>query len=209
MFDFGLGATELMLIAVVALIVVGPKDLPRLMRWVGNAVARVRAMAREFQGHLDEAMRETGLDEVKDSVTKVKEYTVADLDAEFEKLEREFRETALPDSPDDGAKGRRNGKNGAAGDDDVTDLDEDLLDETERPILSLDEDVPARKSGGTDAGKGRSGDVKVDEANRRSARQAGEEVAEADGRSAAGQEGREGDAGSNRTEGTDTGGKAT
>ena len=100
MFDFGIGATELMLIAVVALIVVGPKDLPRLMRTVGHMVNKVRSLAREFQGHLDEAMRETGLDEVKESVGKVKEYTVADLDAEFEELEKEFREKALPNRVD-------------------------------------------------------------------------------------------------------------
>ncbi len=97
MFDFGIGATELMLIAVVALIVVGPKDLPRLMRTVGHMVNKIRSLAREFQGHLDEAMRESGLDEVKESVGKVKEYTIADLDAEFEELEKEFREKALPE----------------------------------------------------------------------------------------------------------------
>ncbi|WP_051929171.1 Sec-independent protein translocase protein TatB [Thermopetrobacter sp. TC1] len=125
MFDFGIGATELMLIAVVALIVVGPKDLPRLMRTVGHMVNKVRSLAREFQGHLDEAMRETGLDEVKESVGKVKEYTVADLDAEFEELEKEFREKALPnrvDAKDDAL---------SPDDDDDHDIDETGEDDEE------------------------------------------------------------------------------
>jgi sec-independent protein translocase protein TatB len=156
MFDFGLGATELMLIAVVALIVVGPKDLPRLMRWIGNAMAKVRALAREFQGHLDEAMRETGLDEVKNGVSKVKEYTVADLDAEFEKLEKEFRETALPDSPPESRARKEDAEKDAEKDDTADSLDENLLDETEREILSLDEDAPGSREG-TASGAGGKG----------------------------------------------------
>ena len=129
MFDFGIGATELMLIAVVALLVVGPKDLPRLMRWVGNAVARVRALAREFQGHLDEAMRDTGIDEIRDGVGKMKEYAVADLDAEFEKLEKEFRDTALPASATEGEGENAADRDGEGSAREVLSLDEDVEDD--------------------------------------------------------------------------------
>lgn len=65
MFDFGIGYTELVVIAVVAIIVIGPKDLPRVLRAFGKTMGKLRGMAREFQGHLDDAMREAGLDEVK------------------------------------------------------------------------------------------------------------------------------------------------
>jgi sec-independent protein translocase protein TatB len=63
MFDFAW--SELALIAVVALVVIGPKDLPRVMRVVGQWVQRARAIAREFQGSLDQMMREAELDDMK------------------------------------------------------------------------------------------------------------------------------------------------
>ena len=65
MFDFGIGYTELVVIAIAAIIVIGPKDLPRVLRALGKTMGKLRGMAREFQGHLDDAMRESGLDEVK------------------------------------------------------------------------------------------------------------------------------------------------
>ncbi len=126
MFDFGIGSTELMVIAVVALLVVGPKDLPRLLRTIGSVVTKVRAMAREFQGHIDEAIKDTGLDDIKDGVSRVKEFSVADLDKEFEDLEREFRETAMPDKDKPGNETLFEEKDAsAAGDDDVPSLDAD------------------------------------------------------------------------------------
>ena len=64
MFDFGVGYTELLVIAVVALIVVGPKDLPKLLRHLGRFTAAVRRMAAEFQRHLDEVAREADVDKV-------------------------------------------------------------------------------------------------------------------------------------------------
>jgi sec-independent protein translocase protein TatB len=68
MFDFGIGASELMIIAAVALIVVGPRELPKVLRAVGRFMNQLRGMASEFQRHLDAAMRETGIDEVKKDV---------------------------------------------------------------------------------------------------------------------------------------------
>lgn len=62
------GATELMLIAAVALIVVGPKDLPVLMRKVGQFLARMRGMASEFRASFDEMARQSELDELRKEV---------------------------------------------------------------------------------------------------------------------------------------------
>jgi sec-independent protein translocase protein TatB len=72
MFDFGFGYTEMFVVAVVAIIVIGPKDLPRVLRGFGKTVAKMRGMAREFQGHLDSAMKEVGIDEVKKEFDNIK-----------------------------------------------------------------------------------------------------------------------------------------
>jgi sec-independent protein translocase protein TatB len=63
MFDIGGG--ELLVIGIVALVVIGPKELPGLIRTAGNAMAKVRRMAAEFRGQFDEAMREAELDQAK------------------------------------------------------------------------------------------------------------------------------------------------
>jgi sec-independent protein translocase protein TatB len=72
MFDFGIGYTELVVIALVAIIVIGPKDLPKVLRAFGRTMQKVRGMAREFQGHLDQAMREAGVDEIKKEISNLK-----------------------------------------------------------------------------------------------------------------------------------------
>ena len=61
-----------LLAAIVALVVIGPKDLPRVLRAFGKTVAKMRGMAREFQGHLDSAMKEAGIDEVKKEFDNLK-----------------------------------------------------------------------------------------------------------------------------------------
>jgi sec-independent protein translocase protein TatB len=92
MFDFGVGYTELLVIAVVALIVVGPKDLPKLLRHLGQFTASVRRMAGEFQRHLDEVAREAEVDKV---TSDIREATRFDLgEGEMRKAAADLR-TAL------------------------------------------------------------------------------------------------------------------
>jgi sec-independent protein translocase protein TatB len=62
---FGIGEGELLIIAVVALVVIGPKDLPRAMRTIGNFVGRARGMAKHFRSGLDTMMREADLEEME------------------------------------------------------------------------------------------------------------------------------------------------
>jgi len=64
---FGIDSAELLIIAVVALVVIGPKDLPRVMRTVGQWVGRARGMARHFRSGLDTMMRESELEEMEKS----------------------------------------------------------------------------------------------------------------------------------------------
>jgi sec-independent protein translocase protein TatB len=71
---FDLGWSELLLIGVVALVVVGPKDLPKALRVAGYWVRKAREMSREFQTHVDQMIREAELEEVHQEITKVGEF---------------------------------------------------------------------------------------------------------------------------------------
>lgn len=62
---FDIAPTELLIVAIVALVVIGPKDLPRVMRTVGHWVGRARGMARHFRSGLDTMMREAELEEME------------------------------------------------------------------------------------------------------------------------------------------------
>ncbi len=65
MFDFGGRYTEILVLVVVAIIVIGPKDLPVVLRKIGQFMNKMRSMAREFQGHVDVAMKDAGMDSIK------------------------------------------------------------------------------------------------------------------------------------------------
>ena|SRR5580765_2784772 len=62
---FGIDSPELLVIAIVALVVIGPKELPGLLRSWGKWMTQARGMAAEFRGHVDEMVRQSELDEVK------------------------------------------------------------------------------------------------------------------------------------------------
>ncbi len=66
---FGIDSSEFLLIAIVALVVIGPKELPGLLRTWGKWMAQMRSMASEFRGHVDEMVRQSELDEVRKQLT--------------------------------------------------------------------------------------------------------------------------------------------
>jgi sec-independent protein translocase protein TatB len=83
---FDIAPTELLIVALVALVVIGPKDLPKVMRTVGHWVGRARGMARHFRSGIDTMIREAELEEM-DKKWK----------AENERIMREFPAAAAPE----------------------------------------------------------------------------------------------------------------
>lgn len=74
MFDFAW--TELALIGVVALVAIGPKDMPVAIRTVAEMIKKARRMASEFQGHVDEMVRDASLDEVRSQINDIRNFDI-------------------------------------------------------------------------------------------------------------------------------------
>lgn len=79
---FDIGWSELLVIGVVALIVIGPKDLPKALKTAGMLLRKARQISGEFRASLDEMVREAELEEVR---AQVKKATEIDIEKEFEK----------------------------------------------------------------------------------------------------------------------------
>jgi sec-independent protein translocase protein TatB len=71
-FGFGVGYSEMFVLALIAVIVIGPKDLPRVLRTFGQFMRKARGMAREFQTHVDAAMKDAGVDGLKKDFQSLK-----------------------------------------------------------------------------------------------------------------------------------------
>ena len=98
---FDIGWSELLLIGVVALVFIGPKDLPRALRVAGYWVGRARTLSREFQSSIDQMIRDAELDEMRQELKKATEF---DIEKEFHKTVDPTGELAEsikpPDIPD-------------------------------------------------------------------------------------------------------------
>ena len=84
---FDIAWSEFMLIGAVALVVIGPKDLPKAMRTVGQAVGKIRRMASEFQGQFNDAMREAELHDLKKQVEDVGGSVSSSFNTDFKPIE--------------------------------------------------------------------------------------------------------------------------
>jgi sec-independent protein translocase protein TatB len=84
---FDLSWAELLLIGAIALIVIGPKELPNTLRIAGFWVRKARSLSREFQSSVEQMIREAELDDVRKQLKKATEFDV----------EREFQKTVDPD----------------------------------------------------------------------------------------------------------------
>ena len=96
---FDIDAGKLLIIGVIALVVLGPKELPRVLRQIGSALGKMRRMAAEFQGQFAEAMRESEMEDLKKNVQNIAESARVDINYNpAEIADREIRE-ALADKP--------------------------------------------------------------------------------------------------------------
>jgi sec-independent protein translocase protein TatB len=88
---FDIGWTEMLVIAIIMIVVVGPKDLPRMLRTFGRTTAKLRSMAGDFQKQFNEALKEAELDDVKKSVDSLRGLNPA---AEIKKQLNPFEKAA-------------------------------------------------------------------------------------------------------------------
>jgi sec-independent protein translocase protein TatB len=101
MFDLGWG--KIIIIAVIALVVIGPKELPAVLRTVGQWMGKIRRMAAEFQGQFQEAMREAEMADLKKSIDSITEATrgIGDpLGTVTKNIESAFADKPVTTTPD-------------------------------------------------------------------------------------------------------------
>ena len=99
----GIGATELLVIGIIALLVVGPKDLPLLMRRVGQFMGKARSMAADFRASFDEMARQSELDELRKEVEALRTGQMAkplgaETEATFRQISDDLNKPVVPTS---------------------------------------------------------------------------------------------------------------
>lgn len=87
---FDLSWSHILLVLVVALVVVGPKDLPKLMRTLGQWMGKARQMADQFRSSFDEMTRQAELDELRKELEALREHRP------FESIEKDLNQSILP-----------------------------------------------------------------------------------------------------------------
>lgn len=131
---FDLAWSEIMLIGAVALLVIGPKELPGAIRAVSQFVRKAREMAWEMRGHVDEMVREANLDEVRSQINEIRNFdvkgevakavdpdgslrrTVEDAGKSMQDAARDVETSARAAAADDRPSTARDGEAPAAGD---------------------------------------------------------------------------------------------
>lgn len=150
----GIGAPELLVIVVLALVVVGPKDLPLMVRKVGQFVGKMRGLARDFQRSFDELGREAELSELRKEIDDLKKANpINEVRREFEMAEKD----ALRDDREDRPHPRQPHKGAPLKGEPLTDFAEIEPAKTgaaaepegvsEPADAPAGDDAPARKSG--------------------------------------------------------------
>ena len=144
---FDIGMWELMVVGIVALIVVGPKDLPKMFRTLGQVTGRIKAMAREFQTTMNAAASETGLDELSKDLKKATDIT------------RDLRNVTSPRKM--GMEARKRATSSALTGDDEAEADRPLSEteklaqqrhkEAEQRVAAAKDRVAARTNGTAEA----------------------------------------------------------
>ena len=139
---FDIGWVELLIIAVVAIIVVGPKDLPGMLRALGRTLGQVRRMATEFRSDFEDAIRESDLDELRSGLESIQDANPVN------QIKDAVNETLNPlhEAAEDVKSGiERAGSKSDAPDSDKSDPDTDLVDGGAEPAAEP-EPAPAAET---------------------------------------------------------------
>lgn len=97
---FDIGWSELLVIGIVALVVIGPKDLPKVFRAVGQMISKVRTMAGEFQGQFQEAMREAEIADLKNEAEKLAQSAKTAVENPIQSIQDDIQKSIeAPQSP--------------------------------------------------------------------------------------------------------------
>jgi sec-independent protein translocase protein TatB len=100
---FGVDTSELILVAVLALIFIGPKDLPNALRTIGRWVGQIRGMARHFQSGIDAMIREAELEEMEKKWREENDRIMREYPALLDATPIDPEQPALPLDDDKGA----------------------------------------------------------------------------------------------------------
>jgi sec-independent protein translocase protein TatB len=95
----GIGGSEIVVIAVIALLVVGPKDLPKMLRQLGRFVGKMRAMADDFRSSFEDMARQSELDDLRKEVEALRTNRIPVLDdvrTEIGRIEADVSESLTP-----------------------------------------------------------------------------------------------------------------
>lgn len=96
----GIGFSEILLLGLAALIIIGPKDLPLMMRKIGQFVGKGRRMAREFQAAFDDIARQSELDELKKEIQELRRAnTLTDAQKDLAAYEADVNSAVMRDHP--------------------------------------------------------------------------------------------------------------
>ena len=97
---FDLGWSELFIIGLITLLVVGPKELPRVLRTISQVLAKLRGLAREFQTSVDEMVRETEIEDLKKEINALRDQ--ADIRKQvgsiMDEAERDLNKPSKPEA---------------------------------------------------------------------------------------------------------------
>ena len=92
----GIGFSELLVLALAALIIVGPKDLPLMMRKAGQMVAKARSMAREFQAAFEDIARQSELEDLRKEIEDLKRNNaMTDAQADLANMESDINAAVM------------------------------------------------------------------------------------------------------------------
>ena len=153
MFDIGIGFSELMLLAVIVIIVVGPEELPSLLRTVGRYIGQVKRIASDFRAQVDEAIKDP-MEEIQESIEGVSENLDDDPFGEedlidFEDHNQKVLDKEQDDFQEETATERALRESGIEGLDTAKDSPSETDSDTQISSNTQGEDVVLAKKSGT------------------------------------------------------------